>query len=379
MKRTLDRSEPRAGTPGPHNRSPGLAATPLRRRRSLPPLPQAGRLSVTGSATVSVTPDVASVYLSVVVSKPTVKEACDVAAATTAAVTAAVAAVAGTEVSTQNINVRQDVTWADGCALPPRAWRTDGGVGVPRCAAGRRCPCMTHPPPLPTLLAASPPAAARRQERVKGFICENSLKVKAVDSNSTQLGATVSDAVDAALKAGGDHMQARRVGAAGGPPATGPCGGPCGGRPLMCSCMPPSPNPLLALHQVQNMATELSPELRLSTTNRARKAAVRDAAATAEILAEVGGGREGGLRPGGAAAAPCGAGPGPTISAGEHSNRRNTVWPLPPWSMPWLPQAAGVTLGPIKTMSDRNLAPAPTPMPHANTGGAAAAAGMREV
>lgn len=43
-----------------------------------------------------------------------VKEACDTAAKTTAAVTEAVQKVAGVEVTTDNISVRQDVKWIDG-------------------------------------------------------------------------------------------------------------------------------------------------------------------------------------------------------------------------------------------------------------------------
>lgn len=42
------------------------------------------------------------------------KEACDTAAKTTAAVTEAVQKVAGVEVTTDNISVRQDVKWIDG-------------------------------------------------------------------------------------------------------------------------------------------------------------------------------------------------------------------------------------------------------------------------
>ncbi len=44
-----------------------------------------------------------------------VKEACDIAAETTAAVKGAVQNVAGVEVTTDNISVRQDVKWIDGC------------------------------------------------------------------------------------------------------------------------------------------------------------------------------------------------------------------------------------------------------------------------
>lgn len=191
-----------------------------------------GRLSVTGSATVSVSPDVAKVFLSIQVSKPTVKEACDTAAKTTAAVTEAVQKVAGVEVTTDNISVRQDVKWIDG------------------------------------------------QERFQGYICENSLKLKSVSRNSTQLGDTVSSALDAAISAGGNYLT------------------------------------------VSNMMTELSPELRATATNDARRGAVADASSTASILAE----------------------------------------------------AAKVQLGAIKSIVDSNFAPAPVPLAFANTAEMAMAA-----
>lgn len=193
---------------------------------------KAGRLSVTGSATVSVSPDVAKVFLSIQVSKPTVKEACDTAAKTTAAVTEAVQKVAGVEVTTDNISVRQDVKWIDG------------------------------------------------QERFQGYICENSLKLKSVSRNSTQLGDTVSSALDAAISAGGNYLT------------------------------------------VSNMMTELSPELRATATNDARRGAVADASSTASILAE----------------------------------------------------AAKVKLGAIKSIVDSNFAPAPVPLAFANTAEMAMAA-----
>ncbi len=64
-----------AAADGPHSPPPLLAAA-----AHWPPClpiscPQSGRLSVTGSATVSVSPDVAKVFLSIQVSKPTVREA----------------------------------------------------------------------------------------------------------------------------------------------------------------------------------------------------------------------------------------------------------------------------------------------------------------
>jgi uncharacterized protein YggE len=193
---------------------------------------KSGRLSVTGSATVSVSPDVAKVFLSVQVSKPTVKEACDTAAKTTAAVKEAVQKVAGVEVTTDNISVRQDVKWIDG------------------------------------------------QERFQGYICENSLKLKSVSRNSSQLGDTISSALDAAISAGGNYLT------------------------------------------VSNMMTELSPELRATATNDARRGAVADAESTASILAE----------------------------------------------------AAKVKLGAIKSIVDSNFAPAPVPLAFANTAEMAMAA-----
>jgi uncharacterized protein YggE len=223
------------GRHGGSGRRAAAARLPPLAARSPPPVPcslQSGRLSVTGSATVSVSPDVAKVFLSVQVSKPTVKEACDTAAKTTAAVKEAVQKVAGVEVTTDNISVRQDVKWIDG------------------------------------------------QERFQGYICENSLKLKSVSRNSSQLGDTISSALDAAISAGGNYLT------------------------------------------VSNMMTELSPELRATATNDARRGAVADAESTASILAE----------------------------------------------------AAKVKLGAIKSIVDSNFAPAPVPLAFANTAEMAMAA-----
>lgn len=45
-----------------------------------------------------------------------------------------------------------------------------------------------------------------RQERFQGYICENSLKLKSVSRNSSQLGDTISSALDAAIAAGGNYL-----------------------------------------------------------------------------------------------------------------------------------------------------------------------------
>lgn len=55
-------------------------------------------------------------------------------------------------------------------------------------------------------LSPCPMSPTRRQERFQGYICENSLKLKSVSRNSTQLGDTVSSALDAAISAGGNYL-----------------------------------------------------------------------------------------------------------------------------------------------------------------------------
>lgn len=55
-------------------------------------------------------------------------------------------------------------------------------------------------------LSPCPTSPTRRQERFQGYICENSLKLKSVSRNSTQLGDTVSSALDAAISAGGNYL-----------------------------------------------------------------------------------------------------------------------------------------------------------------------------
>jgi uncharacterized protein YggE len=76
---------------------------------------QTGRLSVTGSAVVTETPDTAKVHLSVTVSKPTAADARDEAAATAAAVIEALGGVeginGGEDVSTENLNLQPNYVW----------------------------------------------------------------------------------------------------------------------------------------------------------------------------------------------------------------------------------------------------------------------------
>lgn len=96
--------------------APACSAT-CSRQRSCPAghTLQAGRLSVTGSASVAETPDTAKVHLSVTVNKPTAAEARDEAAATASAVIGALGGVQGIngddDVSTENLNLQPNYVW----------------------------------------------------------------------------------------------------------------------------------------------------------------------------------------------------------------------------------------------------------------------------
>lgn len=128
--------------------------------------------------------------------------------------------------------------------------------------------------------------------------------------------------------------------------------------------------------QVSNMMTELSPELRATATNEARRGAVADASSTASILAEV----------------CCWVGlvvlPAViTFAAGWaaccHITEPNGHCTRVGWLARSLnqrltahirflcsmPQAAKVKLGAVKSIVDSNFAPAPVPMAFANTAG----------
>lgn len=75
---------------------------------------KAGKLSVTGAATVPVVPDVGKVSLTVQTTRPTGAEACDVVAEQAASLTAAVVeAVPDAEVSTVGLSLQQNVTYTN--------------------------------------------------------------------------------------------------------------------------------------------------------------------------------------------------------------------------------------------------------------------------
>ncbi|EFN52622.1 hypothetical protein CHLNCDRAFT_54354 [Chlorella variabilis] len=212
--------------------------------------PKAGKLSVTGSATVTEMPDNAKVFLSVSVTKPTAAEAREEAAATADAVMAAVGGVEG-------INGASDISTSDISLQPNYIWVQETG-----------------------------------QNRITGYVFTQQISVKISNLTSDTLGAVV----DTAVKAGANNLQACR-----------------GSGTLLC-CMYVSWPGARAGHswqlQVSSIQIELSPALRRQAMDQARVLAVEDAANTAQILAD----------------------------------------------------AAKVTLGPVKSLADSNIAP-PTPYP----------------
>ncbi|KAL4855579.1 periplasmic immunogenic protein [Chlorella vulgaris] len=181
----------------------------------------AGRLTVSGMATVTEIPDTAKVNLAVSVSKPTAAEAREEAATTAESVLKAVGAV-------QGINGGSDITTSDISLQPNYVWVQETGTN-----------------------------------RITGYIFTQNILVKISNLTSDTLGSVV----DTAVKAGGNNLQ------------------------------------------VSSIQIDFSPALRRKAMDQARKLAVRDAAATADTLAE----------------------------------------------------AAKVALGPIKSISDANYAP-PTPL-----------------
>ncbi|PSC71736.1 26 kDa periplasmic immunogenic [Micractinium conductrix] len=124
--------------------------------------PKAGRLSVTGTGTVSVTPDVGKVYLSVSVLKPTARAACEQAAVVTGKVRSAVqgTGVGEKDITTENFSVQ---------------------------------PQYTYPP--------------EGQPKVTGYTCQQSLVVKVNEVNNTKLAAVI----DSAVAAGGNDLQVSQV------------------------------------------------------------------------------------------------------------------------------------------------------------------------
>lgn len=185
---------------------------------------KAGKLSVTGAATVQVMPDVGKVTMTVQTTRDTGSEACDVVAQQATSLTDAVKKlIEDAEVSTVGLSLQRNVTW--------------GGDG--------------------------------KGEIFNGFVCSNTITVKITNDNSTMLGAALGAVNDLAAEQEGSMVT------------------------------------------VNQLSTELSPELREKETNRARTAAVDNGKATAETLAK----------------------------------------------------AAGVTLGAIRSITDNNVAPTPSPIP----------------
>jgi uncharacterized protein YggE len=185
---------------------------------------KAGKLSVTGAATVQVTPDVGRVSMTVQTTRPTGSEACDVVAQQAASLTSAVKGlVEDAEVSTVGLSLQRNVTW--------------GGDN--------------------------------NGEQFNGYVCSNTISVKITDTNATALGAALGAVNDLAAEQEGSMVT------------------------------------------VNQLSTELSPELRERETNKARTAAVDNGKATAKTLAK----------------------------------------------------AAGVKLGAIRSITDNNVAPTPSPNP----------------
>lgn len=127
--------------------------------------PKAGKLSLTGTATVTETPDTAKVYLSVSVTKPTAEEARKEAGATTDAVLAAVGGVEG-------INGDTDVSTSDISLQPNYVWVQD-----------------------------------TNSNRVTGYVFTQSITVKISNLTSDTLG----EVVDTAVKAGGNNLQVSSI------------------------------------------------------------------------------------------------------------------------------------------------------------------------
>lgn len=125
------------------------------------PDPKAGKISVTGTATVTETPNIATVYLSVSVVRPSAKEARQVAANTTTAVFNALGAVSG-------IDGSKDVTTADFSLNPNYIWDQTTSTN-----------------------------------KVNGYTFTQSITVKITNLTSD----TLSAVVDASVKAGGNNLQ----------------------------------------------------------------------------------------------------------------------------------------------------------------------------
>jgi len=124
--------------------------------------PKAGKLSVTGTGNVMVTPDVAKVYLAVSVTKPTANAACQQAATTTTKVRDALVSVVPSEdITTENYNVAPNYVY-------------------------------------------SPETQA---QSISGYTCSQSLVVKIDDVNNTSLAAVI----DQAVTAGGNDLQVSQV------------------------------------------------------------------------------------------------------------------------------------------------------------------------
>jgi len=126
--------------------------------------PKAGKLSVTGTGQVEVTPDVAKVYLAVSVTKPTANAACQQAASTTSKVRAALGGVQGIapeDVTTENYSVSPNY------AYDPQT----------------------------------------SEQRTNGYTCSQSMVVKIDGVNNTSLGAVI----DAATSSGGNDLQVSQV------------------------------------------------------------------------------------------------------------------------------------------------------------------------
>lgn len=127
--------------------------------------PKAGKLTLTGTATVTETPDTAKVYLSVSVTKPTAEEARTEAGSTTDAVLEAVGAVEGingdTDVSTSDISLQPNYMWVQ----------------------------------------------ETNSNRVTGYVFTQSIVVKIANLTSDTLG----EVVDTAVKAGGNNLQVSSI------------------------------------------------------------------------------------------------------------------------------------------------------------------------
>lgn len=159
--------------------------------------PQVRKVSVTGSGTVTVEPDVGKIYVQVTSGAATVGQACGVAANTTDDVITAVEGVEGVNVTTENISVQPNITYGE-----------------------------------------------NGKQLSNGFICQQSLLITVNEVKGSRLDASISSALDAAVKAGGNLLQ------------------------------------------VSSMSTDLSDGLRRTATNQAREVAVGDAQETADILAK---------------------------------------------------------------------------------------------